>query len=100
MIDALVTHFTDQLRRRKENNEAEAASTHSTEEEGEGTNAVALLSITSSVINLFHCFFFSDANPINSGGNGVLSNKLHRLITITFEGGRCINQMGSLQISY
>lgn len=98
MIDALISHFTEQLRRRKENNEAEAASTHSTEEDGEGT--VLFLDNLNHVRVQIVPFSITEGNPINSGGNGVLSNKLHRLITITFEGGRCINQMGTLQISY
>lgn len=42
----------------------------------------------------------SEPNPIQNSGNGVLCNKLSKLITITFEGGRCIGQMGSLSISY
>ncbi|XP_075147175.1 FERM domain-containing protein 8 Bili [Haematobia irritans] len=42
-----------------------------------------------------------EPNPIQSNGNGILSNKLSRLTLATFdEEGRCIGQMGSISISY
>lgn len=53
------------------------------------------LRASTHVLNLL-----SEPNPIQNSGNGVLCNKLSKLITITFEGGRCIGQMGSLSISY
>lgn len=45
--------------------------------------------------------FVAEPNPIQSSGNGVLSNKLSRLTLATYDDdGHCIGQMGSLSISY
>nr|XP_029712687.1 uncharacterized protein LOC109412399 [Aedes albopictus]XP_029712688.1 uncharacterized protein LOC109412399 [Aedes albopictus]XP_029712689.1 uncharacterized protein LOC109412399 [Aedes albopictus]XP_029712690.1 uncharacterized protein LOC109412399 [Aedes albopictus]XP_029712692.1 uncharacterized protein LOC109412399 [Aedes albopictus] len=75
MIDALITHFTDQAKRRKESGEGEAPA---------GENP-----------------YEAEPNPIQNNGVGVLSNKLSRLTLATFDDeGRCIGQMGSLSISY
>ncbi|XP_021710822.1 uncharacterized protein LOC5569452 [Aedes aegypti] len=75
MIDALITHFTDQAKRRKESGEGDVPA---------GENQ-----------------YEAEPNPIQNNGVGVLSNKLSRLTLATFDDeGRCIGQMGSLSISY
>ncbi|XP_062535037.1 FERM domain-containing protein 8-like [Armigeres subalbatus] len=75
MIDALISHFTDQAKRRKESGEGDIPA---------GENQ-----------------YEAEPNPIQNNGNGVLSNKLSRLTLATFDDeGRCIGQMGSLSISY
>ncbi|XP_063706200.1 FERM domain-containing protein 8 [Culicoides brevitarsis] len=78
MMDALISHFTEQIKRRKESNASV-----------ENTPQMPALDPEND-----------EPNPIQNSGNGVLCNKLSKLITITFEGGRCIGQMGSLSISY
>ncbi|CAO1418753.1 unnamed protein product [Diamesa tonsa] len=73
MMDALISHFADQLRRRKD-----------------GTDGV----VQDNVVD-------DEPNPIQNNGIGVLSNKLSRLTLATFDDeGRCIGHMGSLSISY
>ncbi|XP_055905531.1 FERM domain-containing protein 8 [Eupeodes corollae] len=72
MMDALIAHFAEQMRRRREG--------------GDG-----------NVTEHIH----DEPNPIQNNGNGVLCNKLSRLTLATFDDeGRCIGQMGSLSISY
>ncbi|KAG5671913.1 hypothetical protein PVAND_002082 [Polypedilum vanderplanki] len=72
MMDALISHFAEQMRRRKD-----------------GTDA-----IENNVAD-------DEPNPIQNNGLGVLSNKFSRLTLATFDDeGRCIGQMGSLSISY
>ncbi|XP_052863454.1 putative FERM domain-containing protein FRMD8P1 [Anopheles cruzii] len=80
MVDALITHFIEQDKRRKE----QGGSPPSTD--------VAPCSV---------CPFVSEPNPIKNNGIGVLSNKFARLTLATFDDeGRCIGQTGSLSISY
>ncbi|XP_053698647.1 FERM domain-containing protein 8 [Sabethes cyaneus] len=75
MIDALITHFIEQAKRRKESGEPEVPA---------GENQ-----------------YEAEPNPIQNSGMGVLSNKLSRLTLATFDDeGRCIGQTGSLSISY
>ncbi|XP_055621460.1 AF4/FMR2 family member lilli [Toxorhynchites rutilus septentrionalis] len=79
MIDALITHFIEQAKRRKESGESDATAAAAA-----GENP-----------------YEAEPNPIQNNGVGVLSNKLSRLTLATFDDeGRCIGQMGSLSISY
>ncbi|XP_055678307.1 FERM domain-containing protein 8 [Lutzomyia longipalpis] len=73
MMDALIAHFAEQMRRRRDGSDGQPPD------------------------NGVH----DEPNPIQNSGNGVLSNKLSRLTLATFDDeGRCIGQMGSLSISY
>ncbi|XP_035896061.1 uncharacterized protein LOC118504990 isoform X2 [Anopheles stephensi] len=79
MVDALITHFVEQDKRRKESG-ADA------DQAGPG----GLADNT-----------YVEPNPIKNNGIGVLSNKFARLTLATFDDeGRCIGQTGSLSISY
>lgn len=114
MVDALITHFIEQAKRRKESGG------------GVGAGEVPDVPIV-GVVGVgggggenpyeggwtFLTFFFrkikteivilfaAEPNPIQNNGVGVLSNKLSRLTLATFDDeGRCIGQTGSLAISY
>uniref|UniRef100_A0A182VZX2 FERM domain-containing protein 8 n=1 Tax=Anopheles minimus TaxID=112268 RepID=A0A182VZX2_9DIPT len=78
MVDALITHFVEQDKRRKESG-------------AEADQAAGGLADNTYV----------EPNPIKNNGIGVLSNKFARLTLATFDDeGRCIGQTGSLSISY
>ncbi|XP_050081753.1 uncharacterized protein LOC126569019 [Anopheles aquasalis] len=77
MVDALITHFIEQDKRRKESG-------------ADADQAGGLADNT-----------YVEPNPIKNNGIGVLSNKFARLTLATFDDeGRCIGQTGSLSISY
>uniref|UniRef100_A0A182J508 FERM domain-containing protein 8 n=1 Tax=Anopheles atroparvus TaxID=41427 RepID=A0A182J508_ANOAO len=79
MVDALITHFIEQDKRRKESGADPA------------DQAAGGLADNTYV----------EPNPIKNNGIGVLSNKFSRLTLATFDDeGRCIGQTGSLSISY
>ncbi|XP_040153012.1 uncharacterized protein LOC120894479 [Anopheles arabiensis] len=78
MVDALITHFIEQDKRRKESG-------------ADADQAAGGLADNTYV----------ETNPIKNNGIGVLSNKFARLTLATFDDeGRCIGQTGSLSISY
>uniref|UniRef100_A0A182P3X1 FERM domain-containing protein 8 n=1 Tax=Anopheles epiroticus TaxID=199890 RepID=A0A182P3X1_9DIPT len=78
MVDALITHFIEQDKRRKESG-------------ADADQAAGGLADNTYV----------EPNPIKNNGIGVLSNKFARLTLATFDDeGRCIGQTGSLSISY
>ncbi|XP_053679783.1 FERM domain-containing protein 8 [Anopheles nili] len=78
MVDALITHFIEQDKRRKE----------SGADVDQGAGGLADNT-------------YVEPNPIKNNGIGVLSNKFSRLTLATFDDeGRCIGQTGSLSISY
>uniref|UniRef100_A0A182QMS1 FERM domain-containing protein 8 n=1 Tax=Anopheles farauti TaxID=69004 RepID=A0A182QMS1_9DIPT len=80
MVDALITHFIEQDKRRKESG-ADA-------DQAAGGGGLADNT-------------YVEPNPIKNNGIGVLSNKFSRLTLATFDDeGRCIGQTGSLSISY
>lgn len=92
MMDALISHFAEQMRRRKD----ESDPIDNIIDDGKHL----LVTYTYLVYNAFD-FFFLEPNPIQNNGMGVLSNKFSRLTLATFDDeGRCIGQMGSLTISY
>lgn len=98
MMDALITHFAEQMRRRRD-----GTNNQSGENLVEGLSIFFALSINSSnyLTNSSNsCYIFClsriEPNPIQNNGCGVLSNKLARLTLATFDDeGQCIGQMGS-----
>ncbi|XP_037030048.1 putative FERM domain-containing protein FRMD8P1 [Bradysia coprophila] len=73
MMDALLSYFAEQMKRRREGYDGQPPEINGPEE----------------------------PNPIQNNGNGVLSNKLSRLTLATFDDeSRCIGQTGSLSISF
>ncbi|XP_052890264.1 uncharacterized protein LOC128298546 [Anopheles moucheti] len=84
MVDALITHFVEQDKRRKESGaDADQAAAAAAAAGGLADNT------------------YVEPNPIKNNGIGVLSNKFARLTLATFDDeGRCIGQTGSLSISY
>lgn len=94
MMDSLLSHFAEQMRRRKDESEP----TENVIEDG-----LYFFFIINFIVIKFFNFYchFLETNPIQSNGIGVLSNKFSRLTLATFDDeGRCIGQMGSLTISY
>lgn len=106
MMDALLSYFTEQMRRRREGFDGQPP-------EYTGPEGTVLLHIMTKSI---HAYTFksifkatirefsnhpAEPNPIQNNGVGVLSNKLSRLTLATFDDeARCINQSGSLSISF
>uniref|UniRef100_A0A8D8JKF1 FERM domain-containing protein 8 n=1 Tax=Culex pipiens TaxID=7175 RepID=A0A8D8JKF1_CULPI len=91
MVDALITHFIEQAKRRKESGGGVGAG------EVPDVPIVGVVGVGGGAENPYE----AEPNPIQNNGVGVLSNKLSRLTLATFDDeGRCIGQTGSLAISY
>ncbi|XP_039446052.1 FERM domain-containing protein 8 [Culex pipiens pallens] len=91
MVDALITHFIEQAKRRKESGGGVGAG------EVPDVPIVGVVGVGGGGENPYE----AEPNPIQNNGVGVLSNKLSRLTLATFDDeGRCIGQTGSLAISY
>lgn len=112
MIDALITHFAEQMKRRRNGENGQPP-----ENVAEGKLSTLftvnlrelILAKTSfwswktkkNSLIAPNSILFAEPNPIQNNGCGVLSNKLSKLTLATFDAdGRCIGQMGSLSISY
>ncbi|KAL1373934.1 hypothetical protein pipiens_018360, partial [Culex pipiens pipiens] len=92
MVDALITHFIEQAKRRKESGGGAGA--------GEVPD-VPIVGVVGVGGGGGENPYEAEPNPIQNNGVGVLSNKLSRLTLATFDDeGRCIGQTGSLAISY
>lgn len=98
MMDALISHFAEQMRRRKD----ESDPLENIADDGEYKFKLKrLIFYLKFFFYILFNYFFLEPNPIQNSGVGVLSNKFSRLTCCTFDDeGRCIGQMGSLTISY
>ncbi|XP_038106887.1 FERM domain-containing protein 8 isoform X2 [Culex quinquefasciatus] len=91
MVDALITHFIEQAKRRKESGGVAGGAAGEVPE----VPIVGVVGVGGGENP------YEEPNPIQNNGVGVLSNKLSRLTLATFDDeGRCIGQTGSLAISY
>ncbi|XP_038106892.1 FERM domain-containing protein 8 isoform X3 [Culex quinquefasciatus] len=92
MVDALITHFIEQAKRRKESGGVAGGAAGEVPE-------VPIVGVVG--VGGGENPYEAEPNPIQNNGVGVLSNKLSRLTLATFDDeGRCIGQTGSLAISY
>lgn len=99
-MDALMTFFAEQMRRRREGFDGQPPEYAGHDGQSE-LNCCLQRFRSQYSFRPFSRASPTEPNPIQNNGVGVLSNKLSRLTLATFDDeGRCIGQNGTLSISF